>query len=415
MPLRPFNLRNSLRILALAGIPFLISAAPERQETISPPTVRYGIDVLRDGNFALLRGKQVGLITNHTAVDSKGLSTADILQKAPGVKLVALFSPEHGIRGQKEHGQVINDGIDSKTRLPVYSLYGDVKRPTPVMLNGIDVLVYDIQDVGARFYTYITTMGLAMEAAAQRGISFVVLDRPNPIGGNVTEGVSLAAYIRHFTAYYSIPARYGLTPGELAFWYKEKAGLKLPLDVIPVQGWTRGMLWSETKRPFIPPSPNIRTPETALLYAGIGMFEATNVSVGRGTPLPFFQIGAPWMKGAEVAQRLQASNPAGVRVSSTTFEPTADLYAKQVCSGIRFEVVDPQAVRSVDLFLQTVFILRDLHARDIQIRWDEMIRMVGSNDFEKTYKAGKPVTELLERTRDNAQAFEKERQSILLY
>jgi len=403
------------RLLVAAALLGAQPIHPENPVIVPAPPVRCGIDTLIDSGFQLLKKRQVGLITNHTAVDFRGMSTADLLQRAPGVKLVALFSPEHGIRGQREHGQVISDMIDPRTGLPVYSLYGETKRPTPAMLNAIDVLVYDIQDVGSRFYTYITTMGLAMEAAAQRNIAFVVLDRPNPVGGDILEGPPLDSSIKHFTAYFPIPARYGMTPGEVARWYKAKAGLDVDLQVVPLQGWSRRMLWPETKRSFVAPSPNIRTPMAALLYQGIGMFEATNLSVGRGTKTPFEIIGAPWLKGDDVARRLNALGLPGVRFQSESFTPTSDVFAKTLCSGIRFEVTDPDKIRPVEVFVHISFLLRELNGKDFQLRSEDMLRMTGSRDFEKAYKSGKSADDVIEIFRKDAHAFEEERKPYLLY
>src|SRR5256885_1353899 len=221
--------------------------------------VLVGIDVLEARGFDALQGKQVGLITNQTGVDSNGVSTADVLARTPRVRLVALFSPEHGIRGMVEHGQEIGDAIDPETHLPVYSLYGKTQKPSPEMLNAVDVLVFDIQDVGARYYTYLATMGMAMEEAARRGIEFIVLDRPNPVGGAILEGPVADPKVRHITAYYSVPVRHGLTAGELAQWYNQTAHLNAKVRVIPMIGWSRTQLWDDTGLDFVPPSPNIRT------------------------------------------------------------------------------------------------------------------------------------------------------------
>jgi uncharacterized protein YbbC (DUF1343 family) len=382
---------------------------------IAPAPFHTGLDALKKSDFDILKGKQVGLITNHTGVDAQGESTADLLAHAPGVRLIALFSPEHGIRGQKIAGELVGDTIDSRTHLPVYSLYGSTQKPSPIMLNGVDVLVFDLQDVGTRFYTYISTMGLAMEAAAQRGIGFVVLDRPNPLGGTIVEGNKLDPWVRNFTAYFSIPVRHGLTVGELARWYNETAHLHLDLTVIPMTGWTRDMPWSETGRTFIPPSPNIRTVTQALLYSGVGAFEATNVSVGRGTDTPFEWIGAPWIRGAELAQRLNALALPGIQMEAAQFVPQADLYTGQMCSGVRFKVTDAKALRTSDLFIHIAFLLRDLYGRDFQPRWEEMLRVTGTRDFEYAYKTGKPPESLLGSVHKSADHFAEERKPYLLY
>lgn len=377
--------------------------------------VLLGIDVLEKEDFAPLKGKQVGLITNQTGVDSDGRSTADILAKAPGVKLVALFSPEHGIRGQEEAGQSVGDTIDRRTHLPVYSLYGTVQRPTPEMLNAVDVLVFDMQDVGTRFYTYLTTMGMAMEAAAQRKIEFMVLDRPNPLGGMIVEGQTLDPRIRHFTAYYSVPTRHGLTAAEMARFYNQTARIQAKLTTIPMTGWKRDQLWEDTDLPFVPPSPNIPTPTAALLYAGIGMFEATNVAVGRGTDTPFERIGAPWMNGAVMARRLNDLKLPGVLFFQTIFQPEKDLYQGQMCSGVRIKVTNPLTVRPVDIFVHMAVLLRELSPKDFQPRWDEMARVTGSHDFEALYKFNKPAEDILNLFHKSSDQFLKDRQAYLLY
>jgi len=379
------------------------------------PPVLLGIDVLEQQGYALLQGKQVGLITNHTGVDSSGRSTADLLAKAPGVKLVALFSPEHGIRGKRVAGEPIGDTIDPHLHLPVYSLYGSVQKPTPEMLNAIDVLVFDMQDVGARFYTYLTTMGMAMEAAGQRKIPFMVLDRPDPSGGAVIEGQVLDPRIHHFTAYYQIPVRHGLTAGELAQWYNQTQKLSVQLTVIGLKNWKREMLWEDTELPFLPPSPNIRTPTEALLYSGLGMFEATNISVGRGTETPFELIGAPWMDSALLSDRLNALRLPGFKFKAVTFVPAGDVYAGQPCSGVRIKVTDPGAIRPIDLFVQVSCLVRELWPKDFQPRWEEVARVTGSQDFEHMYEANKPAAEILDVFHKSAEQFAKDRQPYLLY
>jgi uncharacterized protein YbbC (DUF1343 family) len=377
--------------------------------------VKLGIDVLQVQGFDALQGRQVGLITNQTGVDSNGTSTADLLAKAPRVKLIALFSPEHGIRGTVEHGQEIGDTVDARTHLPVYSLYGAMQRPTPEMLNGIDVLVFDMQDVGARYYTYLATMGMALEEAAHRGIEFMVLDRPNPVGGAVLEGPVADPKVRHITAYFSVPVRHGFTAGEMAQWYNQTEHLNGNVKVIPMIGWKRAMLWDESGLDFVGPSPNIQTPTQALLYSGIGMFEATNLSVGRGTPTPFQVVGAPWITGKNLVRRLNELTLPGVKFKRTWFTPTKELYAGQLCSGVTINVVDPERVRPVDIFVQIALLLRELYPNDFQLRWDEIARVTGTGDFEKMYRNNQSAADILNAFNKSAAEFAKDRDKYLLY
>lgn len=380
-----------------------------------PGFVLAGVDVLESQEFALLKGKQVGLITNHTGVTRSGRSTADLLAHAPGVKLIALFSPEHGIRGKDKHGENVGDLIDPVLHLPVYSLYGSVRKPSPEMMNSIDVLVFDMQDVGARFYTYLTTMGMAMEAASERGIAFVVLDRPNPAGGSAVEGQVLDSSLRRFTAYYEIPVRHGMTAGEIAVWYKETHKIQLSLTVVPLKNWTRDMLWPDTGRVFVAPSPNIRNPTAALLYSGIGMFETMNISVGRGTETPFELIGAPWINAQALSERLEALKLPGLKFQPVTFTPSEDLYAGKSCSGVRIKVTDPKAVRTIDLFVYIVTLVREFWPKELEPRWDEVALVTGSKEFQKMYEENKSALEIIQVFHQSADAFVASRQTFLLY
>jgi uncharacterized protein YbbC (DUF1343 family) len=283
------------------------------------------------------------------------------------------------------------------------------------MLNAIDVLVFDMQDVGARFYTYLTTMGMAMEEAARRDIPFIVLDRPNPAGGAFMEGPVADPKVRHFTAYYSIPVRHGFTAGELAQWYNETAHLNAKVKVIPMIGWNRAYLWKDTGLHFTPPSPNIQTPEQALLYSGIGMFEATNLSVGRGTPRPFEVVGAPWIKGKNFIRRLNATDLPGVKFKKIVFTPTDDVYQGQLCSGVLIHITDPQAVRPVDVFVQMAAILRELYPNEFQPRWPEIARVTGTFDFEHWYQLKQPTSAILDVFHKSAVQFARDREKFLLY
>ncbi|MFV1980093.1 MAG: exo-beta-N-acetylmuramidase NamZ domain-containing protein [Rhodothermia bacterium] len=287
--------------------------------------LRTGAEVLAGRQFDLLQGKRVGLITNHTAkIDSVHL--IDALFRDPQVELVALFGPEHGLRGLSEGGDKVTDGVDAATGVPVFSLYGANRQPPDSVLATLDILVFDIQDVGARFYTYISTMGLAMQAAARAGVPFLVLDRPNPLGRRV-EGPVREPEFKSFVGLYPIPITHGLTVGELAVQIKSNGWLEdleeLQLEVVETEGWDHTRLWPETGRPWVPTSPNIPDFETALVYPGTCLFEGTSWSEGRGTPTPFRLVGYPGIDGASVADTLNALNLPGVRFEAATFTPVS--------------------------------------------------------------------------------------------
>ncbi len=297
-----------------------------------------GIDVLKRDEFRLLKGRRVGLVTNHTGRDRDGNSTIDLLHQAPGVKLVALFSPEHGIRGQVD--AAVADSKDEKTGLPIYSLYGKNRRPTAEQLQGIDTLVYDIQDIGCRFYTYITTLGYIMETAAAHRLKVVVLDRPNPIGGLAVDGPVLEAGRESFTGYHALPIRHGMTIGELAKLFNAERKINADLEVVRVEGWSRGDLFDRTGLVWVNPSPNMRNLTAALLYPGIGLLETTNLSVGRGTDRPFEVIGAPWLDGRKLAASLADAGLPGVRFVPVKFTPTGSTHAGKECGGMQILIDD---------------------------------------------------------------------------
>jgi uncharacterized protein YbbC (DUF1343 family) len=294
--------------------------------------VRPGIEVLLSDSLHLVEGRRVGLITNHTGVFSRRVgrdataprelgSTIDALFEAPGPELVALFGPEHGIRGQEQAGARIESGVDERTGLPIHSLYGETLRPTPEMLEGVDVLVFDMQDVGARYYTYVSTMAYAMEAAGARGIPFVVLDRPNPIRGDVLQGNVLQPAYSTFVGLYPVPMRHGMTAGELARMYVGEFGIDVELHVVPADGWRRDMTFDQTGLAWVPPSPNMPSQESALAYPGTCLFEGTPLSVGRGTDRAFQWIGAPWLDGAALAEALNGYGLEGIRFEPVSFTP----------------------------------------------------------------------------------------------
>ena len=321
-----------------------------------PGRVQSGIDVLEAQKFAPLRGKHVGLITNHTGLDAQGRSTVDLLSKASGVQLVALFSPEHGLAGRND--EKIGSTKDAATGLPIYSLYGETLRPTDAMLKGIDALVFDVQDAGVRFYTYTTTMAYCMEEAAKRNIAFYVLDRPNPIGGDIVEGPMLDADKTSFTAYFPVPVRYGLTIGELAQFFNAENHINCDLHVVAMKNWHRNYFFESTGSRWVPPSPNLRTTKGAVLYPGLEILQNAGVSVGRGTQAPFEEFGAPWINGDEVAAALNERHLAGLRFTGAPFIPVVGLYSGQRCGGVAVRVTDRAAVRSMRLGLEIAAILR---------------------------------------------------------
>lgn len=358
---------------------------------VSPPTahrplstVLTGLDVLAANNFAELQGRRVGLITNHTGRARSGETTIDLLHKAPGVTLVSLFSPEHGIRGILDAR--VPSSVDEKTDLTIHSLYGDTRRPTGAMLAGIDTLVIDLQDVGARFYTYMTTMAYVMEEAAKRGIRVVVLDRPNPINGFAIEGPRLDETQIGFTGYMPMPIRHGLTMGELARLFNAEKKIGADLQVIEMQGWRRDMWFDETGLTWINPSPNMRNLNEAALYPGIGAFEGTNISVGRGTDTPFEQIGAPWIDGPALAAALNARRLPGITFYPVTFTPVSSKYAGERCEGVFMVVLNRAALRPVRVGVEIASAIWAQHGATFEI--DAAARLFGSEKGLARIKAG---------------------------
>ncbi len=330
--------------------------------TIAPPEpprpVQTGIDVLRAEGFKRLSGRRVGLLTNHTGRARDGATTIDLLHEAPGVTLVALFSPEHGIRGILD--SKVPSSRDEKTGLPIYSLYGETRRPTDEMLEGIDAMVIDLQDIGARFYTYMSSMAYVMEEAAPRGIEVFVLDRPNPINGWQVEGPLQDASEGAFTSYFPMPVRHGMTLGELATLFNEERKIGARLTVVEMEGWRRDAWWDDTGLMWVNPSPNMRNLWQATMYPGIGAIEFSNLSVGRGTDGPFQHVGAPWIDGVRLAEALNARGLPGIRFYPVTFTPTASRHAKERCEGVYLVVTDRNAVRPVRVGLEIVSVVAKL-------------------------------------------------------
>lgn len=309
-------------------------------------------------------GKRVGLITNQTGIDAEGTPSAVLLSRA--AQLTVLFSPEHGIQGNEREGASIGHSTDPRTGLPVYSLYGNTKRPTPEMLKDIDVLCFDIQDVGARFYTYISTMAYSMEECARHKKRFVVFDRPNPIGGSV-EGNMLELEYRSFTGYFPIVQRHGMTVGELALLFNTEYGIRCDLTVIPMEGWNRTAYFDELPLIWVPPSPNIPSAQTALVYAGVCLFEGTNLSVGRGTAMPFQYLGAPYIDAYRLAEQLNRLDLDGVRFLPAFFTPVLSLYAGKLCGGVQIAVTDRRTFAPVKTAIAMFYELKHLYPNEFTI------------------------------------------------
>ncbi len=368
---------------AASRIAFPLAAALLPAQASSP--VVLGIDALRADGFAALKGLRVGLLTNHTGLSRDRTPTIDLLAAAPGVTLAALFSPEHGIRGILDAS--VPSTTDAKTGLPIHSLYGTTRRPTTEMLTDLDAVVIDLQDIGARFYTYMTSMAYVMEEAAARKIKVVVLDRPNPIGGLSIEGPALDGAAVGFTGYMpEIPIRHGLTMGELARLFNGERKIGADLTVVAMKDWQRGSWFDQTGLSWVNPSPNMRTLYAATLYPGIGAFEQTNISVGRGTDTPFEHIGAPWIDGPRLAETLNARRLAGVRFYPVTFTPTSSTFANQECRGVFIVITDRDAIRPVRVGVEIAAALVKLFPTAFQI--DGAARLFGSTDGLARLKAG---------------------------
>lgn len=373
--------------------------------------VSTGIDVLQQKEYLSLHGSRIGLITNHTGLNREGIATADLLRHASGVQLLALFGPEHGIRGALD--EKVPDGIDPGTGLPVFSLYGERTRPTKEQLQDLDTLVFDIQDIGTRFYTYISTLLGCMEVAAEHHLAFVVLDRPNPIGGLEIEGSLADIDSLSFTACHNIPIRHGMTTGEIAKLLLAEKKWNLRLDVVSVEGWQRGDLWDATNLTWVNPSPNMRSLTQAFLYPGIGLLETTNLSVGRGTDTPFEVIGAPWLDGRRLARELNERELPGVRFVPIRYTPKSSTYSGQQCGGVQIIIVTRHRFVPVYTGLVIAEALRSLYPTD----WNPErynVLLANKKDYQ-AFVAGTSAEALVKVWQNEIAAFRRRRQPHLLY
>ncbi|WP_370028969.1 exo-beta-N-acetylmuramidase NamZ family protein [Peribacillus frigoritolerans] len=375
-----------------------------------------GIEVLLKEEKNVLSGKKVGLITNPTGIDSKLTSIVDLLHDDPDINLTALFGPEHGVRGDAQAGASVEYYIDEKTGLPVYSLYGKTKKPTPEMLKDVEVLVFDIQDVGTRYYTYIYTMAYAMEAAKENDIPFIVLDRPNPQGGESVDGPVLEPEFSSFVGLYPIPLKHGMTVGELATLFNKEFKIGADLKVIKMKGWKRDMDYDDTGLPFVLPSPNMPTVSTTFVYPATGLIEGTNVSEGRGTTKPFELIGAPYINSDELAGKLNALRLPGVKFRAASFTPTFSKHAGKLSHGVEIYITDREEFKAVPTGLYIIKTIQDLYPGDFEfLAANNFNLLIGNGWIMSRIKEGSTVNEILKEYQVKQDAFKKVRKNYLLY
>lgn len=422
-------MKKSLRILSAAiGVVTLLSASyfgynVEAKQKVKKPKVTLGIDNL-DKHINIFKDKKVGLITNPSGMNSSFKSSIDILYEK--TKLTTLFAAEHGIRGNAQAGSSVGDAVDEVTGLPVYSLYGSTKKPTPEMLKDVDVLAYDMQDVGARFYTYINTLAYAMQAAAENNKTFVVFDRPNPIGGNQVQGTILDPAFSSFVGMYPIVQRYGLTIGEYAKYINETQNINCKLEVIPMEGWTRGMYYDDTElKTWVMPSPNMPTLDTAIVYTGTCVFEGTNLSEGRGTTRPFELIGAPWINSLKLAEKLNSLELPGVKFRAASFTPTISKYGPEfdkngnrtknaeVCGGVQVYVTDRDEFNSVKTGVAMLYTIRDMYPDKFQYLSTNFIDKLVGNSYVREGKY--TLQELFKIIDKESEEFKKSTEKYYIY
>ena len=396
------------------------------EKPISDPIdVATGIDILVRNDFDILKGRRVGVITNHTGMTKNGVHIVDALYKAENVQLTAIFGPEHGIRGIEPDGKAIDSTVDPASGVNIYSLYGKTRRPTAEMINTLDALVFDMQDVGARFYSYIYTMALAMEVAALKGIKFVVLDRPNPITGSVVEGPMLEDGFESFVGKFKLPVRHGMTVGELALMFQGESWIegadKLDLEIVRMEGWRRELWFDQTNILWISPSPSMRTLSTATLYPGTCLIEGTNLSEGRGTEIPFEKIGAPWVDGKLLADEMNKLHLEGVMFEAIEFTPEAILpsvpnpkYKDELSSGIRVRVIHRELLNPVKTGISLVYTLQRLFPENF--KWSGTIdRLYGSDKLRNSIDNRVPLENIIENYSDGVDEFLELRMKYLIY
>ncbi|WP_282033306.1 exo-beta-N-acetylmuramidase NamZ family protein [Metabacillus indicus] len=389
-----------------------VSAHKEKKKNKVTP----GVEVLLKDEKELLKGKKVGLITNPTGIDSNLNSIVDQLHNDPEIELTALFGPEHGVRGDAQAGSYVEFYIDEKTGLPVYSLYGNTKKPTPEMLENVEILLFDIQDVGTRYYTYIYTMAYAMEAAKENNIPIVVLDRPNPQGGDSVDGPVLEPETASFIGLYPIPTKHGMTVGELASLFNEEFNIGADLTVVKMKGWKRSMDYDDTGLPFVLPSPNMPTVSTAFVYPATGLIEGTNLSEGRGTTKPFELIGAPFINSTDLAAELNALSLPGVKFRAASFTPTFSKHAGKLSHGVEVYVTDREEFDAVPTGLHIIKTVHDMYPEDFEFLSNNFFdKLIGNTWTRPMILEGAAVSDITDKYKKDLDAFKKVRKEYLIY
>jgi uncharacterized protein YbbC (DUF1343 family) len=401
------------------------SADPPAASADTPAAVERavmpGLEVLLRDSAHLVRGRRVGFLTNQTAVTSSGESGIDLLHASPDVQLVALYGPEHGLRGGVEGGVKIESGVDARTGVPVHSLYGATQRPTPEMLRGVDVLLFDMQDIGARPYTFVWTMAMALEAAAQQGIPFVVLDRPNPITDRM-EGPLMQMEMRGvgqaITGYYPVPLRHGMTVGEIARYINGEYDIGAELTVVPAADWSPRQWFDDTGLPWIDPSPNIRSLDAALNYAGLVLTEATTLTIGRGTDAPFSYVGAPWLDPVRLLERVRTYDIPGVALDTAAFVPEGEGWVPfrgERVRAVRLRITDREAYQPVWLTLVLLSEIQRLHPDEFRITNDGMTQMLGSRWARQAFDRGDDPRAIWLRWQQELEEWRSVRERYRLY
>jgi uncharacterized protein YbbC (DUF1343 family) len=415
-----YRVRSQFTLVALATLAILPVLTPWKPASAraqqpdaggSPGHVLTGVDVYERYPAEPFAGNRVGLITNQTGVDSAGRRTIDVLAARKGVKLVAIFSPEHGIDGLANAH--VADSTDEKTGVRIRSLYTATRRPTDDMLSGIDVLVFDIQDAGVRFYTYVTTMAYCMEAAAKHHIRFFVFDRPDPLGGEAIEGPMLDPDRTSFTGYFSMPVRYGMTMGELAQMFNAENKIGVDLHVEAMLGWRRSKTYDQTGLAWVPPSPNLRTLNEAFLYPGIEVLQAGGLSVGRGTDTPFEVLGAPWIHGDEFSAALASRHIPGISFAPARFTPKSDIYQSESCQGVTISITNRDTLDSVRMGLEIAAVLHRMYPDQFQI--EKTIELLGSQSTVDRLKRGDAPADIVPNWSADLEKFRAMREKYLLY